>query len=233
MAICHLAVRHGNRRTGRRALVHVKHLARAGASVRGRGGDQCVYVEHRNMPPWTQDDPRAFWAAADTYERANGRLYTEIDITLPREHTRRSHRPDARGRRQRSGLEPPGESPGPTRGVGGDGQSGPGAGGPGGPDRSSEPGGAGYRPHPGTKARPGADRPAAPGHRDAAGRGGARTAAGPRGTRAGRAGGGTHPGPEACPRWWGEGLREGAPSSGDAVSLSDPGPLWARPSNIS
>ncbi len=88
MAICHLAVRHGNRRTGRRALVHVKHLARAGASGRGRGGDQCVHVEHRNMPPWAQDDPRAFWAAADTYERANGRLYTEIDITLPRELTR-------------------------------------------------------------------------------------------------------------------------------------------------
>jgi hypothetical protein len=85
MAIFHLAVRHANRRTGRRALVHVKHLARAGSSARGRGGDQRVHVEHRNMPPWAQDHPQAFWAAADTYERANGRLYTELDITLPRE----------------------------------------------------------------------------------------------------------------------------------------------------
>ena len=45
-------------------------------------------VEHRNMPAWAQDTPQAFWAAADTYERANGRLYTELEIALPRELSR-------------------------------------------------------------------------------------------------------------------------------------------------
>ena len=85
MAIFHLAVRHANRRQGRSALAHVQYLTRAGAAARRRDGDQCVHVEHRNMPPWAQANPRAFWAAADTYERANGRLYTELDITLPRE----------------------------------------------------------------------------------------------------------------------------------------------------
>ena len=84
MAIFHLAVRHANRRQGRSALAHVQYLTRAGAAGR-RDGDQCVHVEHRNMPPWAQANPRAFLAAADTYERANGRLYTELDITLPRE----------------------------------------------------------------------------------------------------------------------------------------------------
>jgi hypothetical protein len=85
MAIFHLAVRHANRRQGRSALAHVQYLTRAGAAARRRDGDQCVHVEHRNMPAWAQENPRAFWAAADTYERANGRLYTELDITLPRE----------------------------------------------------------------------------------------------------------------------------------------------------
>jgi hypothetical protein len=85
MAIFHLAVRHANRRQGRSALAHMQYLTRAAAPARRREGDQCVYVEHRNMPPWAQANPRAFWAAADTYERANGRLYTGLDITLPRE----------------------------------------------------------------------------------------------------------------------------------------------------
>jgi MobA/MobL family len=34
---------------------------------------------------FAQADPHAFWVAADTHERANGRTYTELQIALPRE----------------------------------------------------------------------------------------------------------------------------------------------------
>ena len=37
------------------------------------------------MPAWAQDDPRTYWAAADEHERANGRLYREVQFALPRE----------------------------------------------------------------------------------------------------------------------------------------------------
>ena len=47
------------------------------------------------MPAWAHDDPRAYWQAADEHERANGRLYREVQVALPREL-------DAGGRRARS-----------------------------------------------------------------------------------------------------------------------------------
>lgn len=37
------------------------------------------------MPDFAQADPRQFWEAADQYERANGRTYSELQIALPRE----------------------------------------------------------------------------------------------------------------------------------------------------
>src|SRR6266851_3475344 len=88
MAIYHLAVKHASRRQGRSALAHANYIAREGAYAQGRFAEQFVEVEHRNMPAWAQDTPQAFWAAADTYERANGRLYTELEIALPRELSR-------------------------------------------------------------------------------------------------------------------------------------------------
>ena len=43
------------------------------------------YKESGNMPEWAEDDPRKYWAAADAGERANGRLYREVEFALPRE----------------------------------------------------------------------------------------------------------------------------------------------------
>ena len=42
------------------------------------------HVEHGNMPEWAQDDPRAYWRAADEHERANGSLYREVEFALPK-----------------------------------------------------------------------------------------------------------------------------------------------------
>ena len=85
MAICHFAVKHASRGQGRSALAHATYIAREGPYAHGRFAEQFVHVEHHNMPPWAQADPHAFWAAADTHERANGRLYNELEIALPRE----------------------------------------------------------------------------------------------------------------------------------------------------
>ena len=37
------------------------------------------------MPAWAQDDPHAYWQAGDAHERANGRLYSEVQFALPHE----------------------------------------------------------------------------------------------------------------------------------------------------
>ena len=39
----------------------------------------------RRRVRWAKDDPRSYWAAADTHERANGRLFREVEFALPRE----------------------------------------------------------------------------------------------------------------------------------------------------
>ncbi|MDT8903261.1 MobA/MobL family protein [Anaeroselena agilis] len=43
--------------------------------------------EMENAPEWAATNPRDFWAAADAYERSNGRTYHEIRIALPVELT--------------------------------------------------------------------------------------------------------------------------------------------------
>ena len=41
--------------------------------------------ESENMPEWAKDDPRSYWEVADLHERANGRLFREVEFALPRE----------------------------------------------------------------------------------------------------------------------------------------------------
>ena len=60
-------------------------------------GEEREHVEHGHMPAWAQDDPHAYWQAADAHERANGRLYSEVQFALPREL-------DADGRRALAGA---------------------------------------------------------------------------------------------------------------------------------
>ena len=36
------------------------------------------------MPEWAEVDPGKYWEAADEHERANGRLYSEIQFALPK-----------------------------------------------------------------------------------------------------------------------------------------------------
>lgn len=99
MAIYHLNARTGNRGhdgTGRRGQ---NKQAKAGQSAAakhayicrigryGRDASEVLFSESGNMPNWAADDAGIYWDAADCHERANGRLFKEVEFALPRELT--------------------------------------------------------------------------------------------------------------------------------------------------
>ena len=49
------------------------------------GSDEVLFSSSGNLPAWAKDNPELYWSAADEYERANGRLFTQIEFALPRE----------------------------------------------------------------------------------------------------------------------------------------------------
>ena len=80
MAIVHIVMKSSS--TAPPAAAHAQYIAREG-QYQERGGLELV--ESGNMPEFARDDPHSFWQAADTFERKNGRAYTELQIALPRE----------------------------------------------------------------------------------------------------------------------------------------------------
>ncbi|SAL06690.1 exonuclease V subunit alpha [Caballeronia calidae] len=88
MSNYHLSVKGGVRGMGAK---HARYVQREGhyAYISREGkfqerGDLAL-TESGNMPAWARNNPNAFWEAADLYERANGRIYTEIEVSIPRE----------------------------------------------------------------------------------------------------------------------------------------------------
>ena len=69
--------------SGASAAAHVDYIDREGKYE--EKGD-LEFKETGNLPAWA-NSAREFWAAADELERANGRIYTEIEVALPREIT--------------------------------------------------------------------------------------------------------------------------------------------------
>jgi Ti-type conjugative transfer relaxase TraA len=88
MPTYHLSVKAGRKAA---AGEHAKYIAREhhyayisrGGKFEERG--DLKMTESGNMPAWAAHDASIFWQAADTYERANGRPYTEIEVSIPRE----------------------------------------------------------------------------------------------------------------------------------------------------
>ena len=95
MAVYHLKVGFGSRASGQSACAKNEYIEREGRYA--ADGEEREHVEHGHMPAWAQDDPHAYWQAADAHERANGRLYSEVQFALPREL-------DAGGRRALAGA---------------------------------------------------------------------------------------------------------------------------------
>ena len=85
MAIYHLAAKVGSRGSGQSAAATFAYLSQAGRY--GREAAELVHAESQGLPAWAATDPVLYWQSADQYERANGRLYQQVEISLPVELT--------------------------------------------------------------------------------------------------------------------------------------------------
>ena len=73
----------GSRAGGQSALAKSQYIEREGRYE--KDGEELEHKENENMPEWARDDPEKYWEAADEHERANGRLYSEVQFALPKE----------------------------------------------------------------------------------------------------------------------------------------------------
>ena len=76
MAVFHLKAGFGSRAGGQSARAKSDYIEREGFATR-KDGEELEHKEH-DMPEWAEDDPGAYWEAADEHERANGRLYRAL-----------------------------------------------------------------------------------------------------------------------------------------------------------
>ena len=83
MAVFNLTASAGSRVSGASAAGKCAYLEREGSY--SRDAEELRHSEHENMPEWARENPQEYWAAADRYERANGRLYREVHFALPNE----------------------------------------------------------------------------------------------------------------------------------------------------
>ena len=83
MAIYHLTAKTVSRGASVTAAVRSDYIERCGRYA----GDhaELLHKGHGNMPAWASDAPRNYWEAADTHERANGRLFKQLEFALPKE----------------------------------------------------------------------------------------------------------------------------------------------------
>ena len=83
MAVYHLKVSVGSRAGGQSAGAKFDYIEREGRYA--KDAEELEHKEHGNMPEWAEEAPRSYWEAADEHERANGRLYREVQFALPKE----------------------------------------------------------------------------------------------------------------------------------------------------
>jgi hypothetical protein len=69
------------------ALEHAQYIQREGRFTAERYGEVAARGQ-ANFPEWAREDPSAFWKASDEFERANGSVYREYELALPRELSR-------------------------------------------------------------------------------------------------------------------------------------------------
>ena len=83
MAVFHIKASFGSRAGGQSAVAKSDYIEREGRY--SEDAEELEHKEHGNMPEWAEDDPGEYWEAADEHERANGRLYSEVQFALPKE----------------------------------------------------------------------------------------------------------------------------------------------------
>jgi len=84
MATYHMSVKSGKKG---QATEHAEYIARKGKYGKNSKGEDLLALEHGNLPVWANDNPDFFWKMSDKFERANGAVYREFEIALPRELT--------------------------------------------------------------------------------------------------------------------------------------------------
>lgn len=83
MAIYHMTAKTVSRGSSVSAAVRSDYIERCGRYA----GDhaELLHKGHGNMPAWASDASRNYWEAADAHERANGRLFKQLEFALPKE----------------------------------------------------------------------------------------------------------------------------------------------------
>ena len=94
MAVFHLKASYGSCAGGQSAAAKNEYIEREGRYEGDRS--ELEHSESGHMPGWASDDAHAYWEAADAHERANGRLYSEVQFALPVELDERQRRELAR-----------------------------------------------------------------------------------------------------------------------------------------
>ena len=79
---CHVNVKTGSRGTGQSAAAKYDYISRAG-KYEAACQDEVVHLESGSMPAFASSDARLYWAAADSHERSNGRLFRSLTAALP------------------------------------------------------------------------------------------------------------------------------------------------------
>ncbi|MHA3053669.1 MobA/MobL family protein [Acinetobacter sp. ANC 4640] len=86
MASYHFSVKNKNKGYAMGHYLYISRLMQY-ENVRKKSDEILEYVEPgKCMPSWVKD-PIEFWQAADTFERANAKVYMEYEIALPNEFT--------------------------------------------------------------------------------------------------------------------------------------------------
>ena len=81
LAIYHLHASTGSRQGGQSASAKADYIQRQGKY--DRGDDEVAHTESGHLPKWAAAEPNDYWQAADAGERANGRLFREVEFALP------------------------------------------------------------------------------------------------------------------------------------------------------
>lgn len=83
MAIYHLTAKTVSRGESASAAVRSDYIERVGRYQSDEA--EVLHKGHGHMPAWAANCPRNYWEAADTFERANGRLFKQLEFALPKE----------------------------------------------------------------------------------------------------------------------------------------------------
>ena len=82
MATFHMTIKSGKKGT---AVIHAAYIGREGKYSKDEKAKDLVATGFGNLPVWAKEDPAVFWEEADQTERANGAVYREYEVALPKE----------------------------------------------------------------------------------------------------------------------------------------------------